>query len=387
MTQREPFMHRRITRLFLLALTASFVPMPAPAQQAAGPDQPDLTLDARTRSAVIESLLVSVRSHYVFPEKAEEVAKAIRRRASRKEYDAITSSKEFADSLTAHLQAVTHDLHLRVHYRYEPLPEQMGDDGPPPPEELRRMREAGRVRNFGFERVERLAGNVGYLDLRMFSGDPAAQATAVAAMNFLGNSDAIIIDLRRNGGGSPAMIQTLLTYFVSDMGERLHFNDFYERGRDGLEQWYTSAYVPGQRLDGKPLYVLTSSRTGSAAEEFSYDVKTHKLGTLVGAKTAGGANPGGLFRLNEHFGAFIATGRAINPITKTNWEGVGVEPDVAVPAESALREAHMAALTKLIAQASDDDQKAALNAALEQAKSTPDQPAELFQRPQRRKAS
>jgi C-terminal processing protease CtpA/Prc len=227
--------------------------------------------------------------------------------------------------------------------------------------------------------VQRLPGNVGYLDLRMFSGDPDAQATAVAAMNFLGHSDALIVDLRRNGGGSPGMIATLLTYLV-EPGDRLNFNNFYVREGDRTTQWWTLPYVPGPRLHGKPLYVLTSERTGSAAEEFSYDVQTHELGTLVGQVTAGGANPGGMFRMNDHFAAFIVTGRAVNPITKTNWEGVGVKPDIAVPAEDALREAHVAAVKKLLESPRDDEHRGLLQRALEAAQKTVSDPAEDFRR-------
>jgi len=375
-------MHR--SSLFFALLCSIAAATTAHAQLAAPPDQPDLTIDAATRKAVIESLAVAVQDHYVFPDQAKLVAKDLRRRLSRKEYDRITSAKEFADSLTAHMQAITHDLHLRAHYRHEPLPEGLNNDGPPPPDELRRMREMNRVRNYGFEKLERLAGNVGYLDLRMFSGDPDGQATAIAAMNFLGNTDALIVDLRLNGGGSPAMIQTLLTYLIEPQ-DRLLFNTFYNRGEERIEQWHTAAYVPGPRFAGKPIYVLTSARTGSAAEEFSYDVQTHELGTLVGATTAGAANPGGLFRLNDHFGAFVATGRAINPVTNTNWEGVGVKPDVAVAPEAALREAHVMALQKLIEKADDEETRAALNAALERAKERKDDPAEDFVRRVRRK--
>lgn len=372
-------------RLMLATLLIAAAAPTSHAQPMAPADQPDLTIDARTRSAVVESLVVAVQDHYVFPDLARTVARDLRRRLARKEYDRVTSAKEFADSLTAHMQAITHDLHLRAHYRHEPLPREMRNEGPPPPEELRRMREAGRVRNHGFERVERLAGNVGYLELLMFSGDPDAQATAIAAMNFLGNVDALIIDLRRNGGGSPAMIQTLLTYLVAP-DDRLLFNTFYRRGEERIVQWHTSSYVPGPRLNGKPIYVLTSPRTGSAAEEFAYDVQTHELGTLVGATTAGAANPGGLFRLDDHFGAFIATGRAINPVTNTNWEGIGVKPDVAVAPETALREAHVLALQRLIEQAEDDAQRGALNAALDRAKSRKDEAPEDFVRPSRRRS-
>lgn len=369
-------------RIALAALAALLLAAPASAQMFGGPDEPDTPITAKEKAAVIESLAVAVRDRYVFPEKGAELAKILRRRHANKEYDRITSSKEFADSLLAHMQAYTNDRHMRVHYRHEPFPVRDDrEDGPHDAERARQLEE-NRVRNFGFERVERLAGNVGYLDLRMFAGLPEAQPTAIAAMNFLAHTDAIIVDLRRNGGGSPGMIATLLTYFV-EPGARLHINDFYEREGNRTVQFHTASYVPGPRLAGKPLYVLTSNRTGSAAEEFAYDVQTHELGTLVGAVTAGAANPGGLFRLSEHLAAFIATGRAINPVTKTNWEGVGVKPDRAVAPEAARREAHVAALEKLMASASEDRKKV-LQLALEQAKKAPDDPAEDFVRPVRR---
>ena len=367
-------------------LAALLLAAPASAQMfAGGPNEPDTPISAKEKTAVIESLAVAVRDRYVFPDKGAELAKILRQRHAKQEYDRITSSMEFADSLLAHMQAYTHDRHMRVHYRHEPFP--VRDDRASVPDESERLRqlEEMRVRNFGFEKVQRLAGNVGYLDLRMFAGNPEAQATAIAAMNFLGNTDAVIVDLRRNGGGSPAMIQTLLTYFV-EPGDRLHINDFYRRAADDIEQFHTTSFVPGPRLFGKPLYVLVSNRTGSAAEEFAYDVQTHKLGTLYGATTAGAANPGGMFRLSEHLAAFIATGRAVNPVTKTNWEGVGVKPDRDVPPADALREAHVAALEKL-KESANAERKQALDMAIEQAKKAPSDPAEDFTRPTRRRAS
>ncbi len=374
-----------ISRTVLASLTALAIAAPASAQMFGGPNEPDTPIDAKEKAAVVESLAVAVRDRYVFPEKGAELAKILKQRLAKHEYDRITSSKEFADSLLSHMQAYTHDRHMRVHYRYEPFParDEVEPDSATHDAEYRRQLEEQRVRNFGFERVQRLAGNVGYLDLRMFAGFTEAQPTAIAAMNFLGNCDAIIVDLRRNGGGSPSMIQTLLTYFVAE-GDRLHINDFYRRGQQELEQFHTAAYVPGPRLAGKPLYVLVSNLTGSAAEEFAYDVQTHELGTLYGKTTAGAANPGGLFRLSDHLAAFIATGRAINPVTKTNWEGVGVKPDVDVPAGEALREAHVAALQKLMEKA-DEPRKEILKLAIEQAKETPSDPADDFVRGARRR--
>lgn len=368
------------TRILLLALgLAVALPMSACAQGDIPPDQPDWTLDAAARKAVVDSMADYIDRLYVFPDKAKETGKALRKRLAAREYDRITSAKEFADSLTAHAQAVTHDLHMRVSYRSEPFPP-MGA-GPPPEAEMKRMRDLGRRTNYGFERVERLPGNVGYLDLRSFAGVPEAQATATAAMNFLGNVDALIVDVRRNGGGSPNMIATLLTY-LTEPGDRLMFNTFYEREGNQTEQFWTSPFVPGPRLNGKPVYVLTSPRTFSAAEEFSYDIQTHKLGTLVGATTGGGANPGGRFRVHEHFAVFIPTGRAINPVTKTNWEGVGVKPDIAVKPGEALRVAHIDALKKIMETVKDDpDRTAALKRALDDAARRPDDPETDFMRP------
>lgn len=377
-------MLRRLSLAALAAAALGAAPALAQTHAVAPAGGPDLPLDAATRSAVIESLAVAVQRWYVFPDKGAALAKDLRRRAAKHEYDAITSQRVFADSLLAHMQAFTHDGHMRVHFRAEPWPKQAENEGPPPPEERARQLAAERRQNFGFQRVERLPGNVGYLDLRSFSGLPEAHATAVAAMNFLANTDAVIIDLRRNGGGDPELLQTVLTYFVAP-GDRLHINDFYLRQGDRTEQYWSASQVPGPRLNGKPLFVLTSPLTGSCAEEFAYDVQTHQLGTLYGATTAGAANPGGLFPLSDHLAAFIATGRAINPVTHTNWEGVGVKPDHDVPPGDALREAHVAAINKLLERPADDDHRALLGRALDRAKATASDPAEDFSRGPRRR--
>jgi C-terminal processing protease CtpA/Prc len=169
------------------------------------------------------------------------------------------------------------------------------------------------------------------------------------------------------------MIVLLLSHLYAG-DDRVHVNDFYQRRGDRTEEYWTTTTVPGPRFDGKDVYVLTSRRTGSAAEEFAYDIKHLKRGTVIGEVTAGGANPGGLFRLSDHFAAFIATGRAINPITKTNWEGVGVEPDVKTSADEALKTAHVLALEKLQAKATDAELKGMYDRALEQARNQPVEP-------------
>lgn len=372
--------HIPLSALFLgTLLLASGARAQAPPQGT----QSDLTITADTKRAVVDTLCERVKRYYVFPDRAKIVAEAIQKRYRAHEYDRITSAMEFADSLTAHMQAAVPDLHLRTHYRHEPIPVET-EDGPPDPAELRRVQEFGRRMNYGFEKLERLPGNVGYMDLRQFSGDPVGQATAVAAMNFLSNTDALIIDLRRNGGGDPRMIATILTYFTK-AEDRLLFNTFYKRESNATSEYWTSPYVPGARYTGKPIYVLTSNRTGSAAEEFAYDIQTHKLGTVVGAVSGGGANPGGMFRLNENFAAFIATGRAINPITKTNWEGVGVKPDTLTTAGEAMRTAYVMALKCITAAVKDEpDRLEGMRQTISEAeKRVPDPEADFVRRRRR----
>lgn len=207
------------------------------------------------------------------------------------------------------------------------------------------------LENGGFRRVERLAGNVGYLEFRNFEHPDYAGESAVAAMNFLANMSALIVDLRQNGGGHPGMV-ALITSYLFD--EPVHLNSIYSREHDQLDQFWTLPYVPGRRFGGdKPVYVLTSSQTFSAAEEFAYNLKSRARATIIGEVTRGGAHPGGLVRLHEHVGVFIPDRRSINPVTCTNWEGTGVEPDVAVPADKAQAVAYAEALRQVIARAGE----------------------------------
>jgi C-terminal processing protease CtpA/Prc len=198
--------------------------------------------------------------------------------------------------------------------------------------------------------------------------DVARGGTTVAgAMAFLANTDALIIDLRENHGGNPAMVALLATYFFS--GDRdVHLNDLEWRD-DGtnhytVTQWWTLPYVPGERYLDREVYVLTSHGTFSGAEEFAYDLQTQKRATIVGEVTGGGANPGGGVRLADHFSVFMPRGRAINPITKKNWEEVGVKPDIEVNQQDALKVAQKTALQHLIAKATDEELRAALKEAL-----------------------
>jgi hypothetical protein len=340
------FVTHRLRRLDLLAALAAFVFLntPGSAQVLIQKDQPDLNITPQERKDVIDGLLKRLNENYIFPDKARAMEQAIRARQEKKEYDGITSAKEFADTLSKQLQEVCHDKHLHLVYSHDPHPRKMTPD----PAMKRRMHAQMEKMNFGFEKVERLEGNIGYLELRGFMDAEAAGPTAAAAMSLLAHTDALIIDLRQNGGGTPGMVALLCSYFFD--GPPRHLNDFHFRRASGeeIQQWWTLPYVPGQRYVDKAVYILTSKRTFSAAEEFTYDLQAQKRATVVGEATGGGAHPIRGQPLTDHFGVIIPTGQAINPVTKSNWEGTGVKADIQVPASEALKTAHLTALKKLL---------------------------------------
>lgn len=301
-------------------------------------------LDTATRSEVINTLLTLLQKHYIFPQVAQEIENALRLRMSKGEYEQITSGEQLAQVLTTHIQEVSKDKHLRVSYSAEALPEQKEQQSEQ--QQRARWHEYWRIQNYGFHKVERLPGNIGYLDFRAFYPTEYAGETAIAAMNFLANTDALIIDVRHNHGGYPEMIALITSYLFSP--EPVHLNSLYWRSSNTTQQFWTLPYVPGQRYLNKPIYVLTSHETFSGGEEFTYNLKNLKRATIIGETTAGGAHPGDMQRINAHFEVFIPDGRAINPITHTNWEGTGVTPDIEVPQEDALKTAQKLALQKIL---------------------------------------
>ena len=353
--------------LFALALFTCFMlgdPNEVLGRQAP-PEQPDMTLDAAARKEVIENLIKKLNESYIFPDTAAKMEQAVRARVSRGEYDQITSAKQFAQKLTADVQEVSRDKHLRVNYWSRPLPERAGARREPTAEEREQYRRDMSRINYGFQKVERLPGNIGYVEFRNFTDPEGGADTVAAVFNFLANTDAIIFDLRRNGGGSPKMVALISSYLFG--AEPVHLNSLHWRDGKGerVEEFWTHKEVAGKRYTGKDVYVLTSNRTFSGAEEFTYNLKNLKRATIIGETTGGGANPGGGNRLSAHFGAFIPTGRAVSPITKTNWEGTGVEPDVKVPADQALKTAQVMALKKAVEKTTDEELKGALQREIE----------------------
>lgn len=342
-----------LRRLLVLSVALCLAP------RAAAQDGPDRTLDAAERSAVIDGVLKHIDGAYVFPDVAKKMAAAIRDRQEKKEYDGIASGRELARVLTDHLRAVCKDKHLRVTYFPRPLPKDFAKG--PTPEQLARMKERSALMNYGFKKVERLDGGIGYLELEGFMPADLIGETAAAAMSFLANSPAVIVDLRKNGGGDPAAVILLCSYFFD---QPTHLNDIYTRMTDSTRQYWSHPSLPGKKLAGKDVYVLTSGRTFSGAEEFAYNIQSQKRGTIVGETTGGGAHPTRGFRVTDHFGVGVPFARSINPVTKTNWEGTGVKPDVAVPADQALATAKITILKKAVEKQKDPEVSAELKKAL-----------------------
>ena len=344
-------MFRTLSRAAIVTAAVVLLLPPSSAQQPGGPDR---TIDAPERKTVIDGVLEKVEANYVFPEVGKKMAEAVRARREKKEYDDITSAKQLAETLTKDLREVSKDKHLRVRYIPESIPKDF--DRGPSEEQLKRMREMSALRNYGFKKVERLGGGgVALLELEGFMPAGLVGETAAAAMTFLSNSEAVIVDLRGNGGGVPETVVLLCSYFFDDA---THLNDIYNRTTGETRQYWSHPSLPGKKLLGKDVYVLTSGRTFSGAEEFAYNLQTQKRATIVGETTGGGAHPTRGFRVTDHFGVGVPYARSINPVTKTNWEGTGVKPDVAVPADQALHTAHLMALKKAAAKYAGDRDKA-----------------------------
>ena len=302
-------------------------------------------LDAAARVEAIDAIAAALANFYVFPETGDKMAAAIRKSQASGAYDSLVTDAAFARKLTDDLRDICHDKHLAV--RPGPIdPHRVhgGDDEAPTAEQV----EAMRRENFAFRKTEILPGNIGYVKFDGFVGMKEAEPTAAAAMNFVANCDALIIDLRENGGGDPVMINFLCGYLF-DTPTLL--NRFYNRPTDTTTESFSRGDVPGPRFgQTKPVYVLTSHYTFSGAEEFCYDLQNLKRGVVVGEVTGGGAHPVSPRPAGPRFSVFVPYARAINPVTETNWEGKGIQPDIQATAADALDAAVKAASEKIAMQ-------------------------------------
>jgi hypothetical protein len=347
-------------RLFLVIFCLILVTSWAPAQaQPAGPGSLP-PIDGATRAAIVDSLTAVIDSVYVLAEPAEQIVAGLRQNLADGTYDELTDPAEFAERLYEDAQAISHDGHFGI-MALPPLdPEVAASPEEEDPAEVERRRRMYKAMNYGFRKAEILPGGVGYVRFDQFARGDDAYRAAAAAMNFVSNSSAVILDLRNNGGGSAAMIRFVAGYLFE---ENEHLINWDIRAEGKTVQSYSADYVPGQRIVDQPVYILTSERTFSAAEEFTFDLKNLERATIVGATTGGGGHTvaGYTFDFDGFRMAIrVPYGRAYNPENNEGWEGVGVTPDIEVPADQALDAAHADALGKLLEAEEDEEYRALL---------------------------
>lgn len=311
-------------------------------------------LDSAEKKAVIDALCENLDREYIFPEITKKYVQLLKENLQSGKYDRFQQPQAFANEITNNLKAVHKDDHLSVQYDPGWIKGKRERKKKDEKAILLNKRRA-RSSNYGFKKIEILPGNIGYLRFDGFSYNEAAYNTAIGAINYLANADAVIIDLRRNGGGSPEMVQFLCSYFLAN--PRKHLNSFTYKDKEKNTQYWTYTYLPGKRLDKVDLYLLTSSRTFSAAEEFAYNLKHMKRAVVIGETTGGGAHDNKYVILTDNFMMSLPFARAVNPVTKSNWEGTGVEPDVKVSQDEALDTALVMAIKKLADKEEDPEFK------------------------------
>jgi len=295
-------------------------------------------LEPAERQRVIDAAIANIKKYYIYPDVAQKMADALLAHEKSGDDDAATDGGAFANLLTKQMRDVNPDRHLVLVYSQDPLPQ---NPTGPTAEDLARYRRAMERQNCTFEKVEILPRNIGYLKLNSFPDPSVCRPTATATMASLNHADAIIFDLRDNRGGEPAMVALMASYLF----DRPEY--WYNPRESTTEQSWTHSPVPGNRLADKPVYVLTSTRTFSGAEQFCYDLKMLKRATLIGETTGGAAHAGLFHRIDDHFGMGIPETKPINPFSKTDWTDTGVEPDIKVKAADALETAVKLAETKL----------------------------------------
>ncbi len=321
----KTFRHAAIAALFVIRLA-----------QAQPPAPPDTPIDAATRDAVVEQLAHELDTRYVDTARGAALARTLRERVRAHAYDAIGSSAALEQRLNADLEAASHDKHLHVEYSPDVFPIAPADARPDPAQAAFELAQMKRV-NYGFDSVQRLPFNIGYFKIDLLMPPSETAARFAAAMTLLQDTRALVIDLRENHGGEPATVALLCSYLFD---QRTHLNDIWHRAGARTDEAWTSDKVAGPRYGAqREIVVLTSHETFSAGEDLAYALKTLHRATLVGEATGGGAHPGDMHRLGDHFAAFIPDSRSISPITHADWEGTGVVPDVPVAADKALVEA------------------------------------------------
>jgi Peptidase family S41/N-terminal domain of Peptidase_S41 in eukaryotic IRBP len=307
---------------------------------------PEAAAGPMSASEIVTIALQNLRTSYVFPELAEQAAAAVEARLAAGAYDDLDENA-LAERLTEDLNEVCEDKHLRVRAmppretrRRAPVP------GPPEPPGPRPHGPGHHPQNFGIYRAERLPGNVGYLELRAVAPPEHAGEAIAAAMRMVAGTEALIIDLRGNHGGSPHGVAFWCSYLFPDADT--HLSDIFDAGTGETRQFWTLPYVPGLRYLERPVYVLTSRETFSGGEDLAYSLQAQGRVTVLGEATGGGAHPTRPMPISATMMMGVPFARSVNPVTGTNWQGTGVVPDVPVPAGEAYDRAYRLALQHVL---------------------------------------
>ena len=305
------------------------------------PDDGSLAAEQLSGREIVTKAMELLRANYVFPDQAERAAAAIEARLEAGEYDDLDEIT-LTDRVTGHLQDITGDKHLRLRLGGGPDPRRE----PPKRPDREKMRAMGRLDNFGIRRVERLGGNVGYIDLRRMAVAANAGPAIAAAMELVAGTYALIIDMRHNGGGAPEGVVFWCSYLFD--GEPTHLNDIFRADTGETRQFWALPYVPGTRYPDQPVYVLTSERTFSGGEDLCYTLQALGRAQVIGETTGGGAHPTRMIPISETLAVSVPFARSVNPVTGTNWQGTGVVPDTEVPADQAYDVAYGQALRHVL---------------------------------------
>ena len=313
-----------------------------------GYSQDTLLIDEKAQEEIILEVASIIQEKYVFANVGEKMAKHIIKQFEKGEYQSFIEVGTLCKKVTSDLRDISSDKHVFVFYSPEEALTVRAEKGLLSEDEIKKINEQNfdynKRENFGFRKVEILDGNVGYLDIRYFTNTDTLEETLNGAMKFLSNSDAIIIDLRDNGGGS--LTPLLPSYFLPS--KKIYLGACICRDTTRNEYSWTLPNIPGKRLLDVELYILTNSKTFSAAEDFAYTMQSLKRAIVVGEKTKGGAHPVDVLIVKGDILTQIPICESYNPITKSNWEGTGVNPDIAVKSDNALKIAYMKAIEHII---------------------------------------
>jgi len=314
-----------------------------------------VTLAAVDTPALIEMLIEQLTALYVFPESSSRAAELLRNRLADGAYGP-TVNPEACELINADLLEASNDKHLRL--LWHDSVEESADEA----QLIATLREQIRFENNGLRRVERLPGNVGLIELTIIPEAATGAPTLAAAMHLVQHTHALILDLRSTRGGSPDGVVFIASYLFAD--EETQLSDFVQGPEGPTRQYWTAAYLPGPRYLDRAVYVLTSAATFSGGEALAYDLQALGRATVVGETTRGGAHPSEVVSLSEQVELRLPVARAVNPLTGSNWEGVGVQPDVPVTASAALDVAYASALEGILDReslaASHDEARGAL---------------------------